>query len=175
MRRVILRPTVLSDLPHAIGEPLPYRIRAITVLVEGRVIGLGGVAFPPRGPAIAFVQLVPARSHSPRADNDTPQAVPEARHYPVAFHRAGLMVMTMIRAWGIQEVIATADAGSAVAVRWLKRLGFEPTDSQPIDGKVLFMWRRDDNLSRRQGVFGYQRNGRSLRSESSIRSKPERI
>ena len=59
MRRVILRPTVLSDLPHAIGEPLPYRIRAITALVEGRVIGLGGVAFPPRGPAIAFVQLVP--------------------------------------------------------------------------------------------------------------------
>lgn len=145
MKKVILRPTILSDLLHVIGEPLPYRIRAITAVVQGRVIGLGGVAFPPCGPAIAFVQLVPAWSKPERADSDVPQTIPEARHYPVAFHRAGLMAMTMIRAWGIREVVATADAGSAVAVRWLKRLGFEPTGSQPIDGKVLFIWQRDDS------------------------------
>ena len=50
MGRVILRPTILSDLPYAIGEPLPYPIRAITATVDGRVIGLGGIAFPPQGP-----------------------------------------------------------------------------------------------------------------------------
>jgi hypothetical protein len=157
MTRVLLRPTRLPDLPHAIGEPLLYRIRAITALVQDRVIGLGGVAFPPRGPAIAFVQLVPAQSDPAGLDRDPAKTIPEARQYPVAFHRAGLMVMTLIRAWGIREVVATADAGSAVAVRWLKRLGFEPTDSRPIDGKVLFIWRRDDSL----GDLGISKSTRS--------------
>jgi hypothetical protein len=47
MPKVTLRPTILADLPHVIGEPLPYRIRAITALIDDRVIGMGGIAFPP--------------------------------------------------------------------------------------------------------------------------------
>ena len=104
MGRVILRPTILSDLPYAIGEPLPYPIRAITATVDGRVIGLGGIAFPPQGPAIAFAQLAPRPTVSRCSDsNDVSQATPEAKRYPVAFHRAGLLVMAMIRELGTRS------------------------------------------------------------------------
>jgi len=131
MPKITLRPAVPADLSHVIGEPLPYRIRAITALADDRVIGLGGTAFPPHGPAIAFVQLAPAPGDSES---------PEARRYPVAFHRAGLMAMEMIRMSGVAQVIATADAGNATAVRWLRRLGFTPSERQPIVGRILFMW-----------------------------------
>ena len=143
MGHVILRPTNLSDLPYAIGEPLPYRIRAITATVDGRVIGLGGVAFPPQGPAIAFAQLVPGPMVSGCSDDcGALQAIPEAKRYPVALHRAGLTAMAMIRASELDHVIATAEADDASAVRWLSRLGFEPAARQPIERKVLFVWER---------------------------------
>src|SRR5215468_2951761 len=98
MPKVTLRPTIAADLPHVIGEPLPYRIRAITALVDDRVIGMGGIAFPPHGPAVAFAQLVPSSPNQDgTADRDEHAgSTPEARRYPVAFHRAGLMVMEMI-------------------------------------------------------------------------------
>lgn len=143
MGRVILRPTILSDLPYAIGEPLPYPIRAITATVDGRVIGLGGIAFPPQGPAIAFAQLALRPTVWRCSDsNDISQATPEAKRYPVAFHRAGLLAMAMIRESGLDQVIATAEADDETAVRWLHRLGFEPTPHQSIERKVLFLWER---------------------------------
>lgn len=145
MPKVTLRPTIPADLAHVIGEPLPCRIRAITALVDDRVIGMGGVAFPPYGPAIAFVQLAPSSRPDAAADDaeGATAGIPEARRYPVAFHRAGLMAMEMIRRSGVAQVVATADAGSEVAVRWLKRLGFRPAQGQPIAGKVLFVWNRE--------------------------------
>ena len=62
MGRVTLRPTILEDLPVVIGETLPYRIRTITAAIDDRVLGIGGIALPPSGPAIAFVQLAPVSS-----------------------------------------------------------------------------------------------------------------
>jgi hypothetical protein len=144
MPQVTLRPTISADLAHVIGEPLPYRIRAVTALVDERIIGVGGIAFPPYGPAIAFVQLAPSsRQDTALGDGERAAAsIREARRYPVAFHRAGLMAMEMIRGSAVAQVVATADAGSEVAVRWLKRLGFRPAQRQPIAGKVLFVWNR---------------------------------
>jgi hypothetical protein len=124
-----------SDLPDVIGEPLPCRIRAITALVENRVIGLGGVAFPPHGVPIAFVQLVP------NPDNNGANSY-DARRYPVAFHRAGLMAMKMIQQSGLEAVVATADADNPTALRWLNCLGFKALKSHGIVGKVLFIWKR---------------------------------
>src|SRR5262249_5739562 len=123
-------------------EPLPYRIRAITALVDDRVIGMGGIAFPPDGPAIAFVQLAPSSREETLCASEPAASTPEARRYPVAFHRAGLMAMEMIRRSHVAQVVATADAGSDVAVRWLKRLGFQPAERQQIAGKLLFVWNR---------------------------------
>jgi hypothetical protein len=124
---VRLRPTIASDLPEIIGGPLPSRIRAITVLADDRVIGMGGIAFPPHGPVIAFVQQTAV-----------------AKNYPVAFHRAGLLAMRMIRDCGIMQVIATTDRNSPAAIRWIERLGFVRSFVQPIDDKLLFEWNRED-------------------------------
>src|SRR5260370_22317740 len=94
MPKVTLRPTILADLPHVIGEPLPYRIRAITALIDDRVIGMGGIAFPPDGPAIAFVQLPPSsREETVCAREPAAASIPVARRYPAAFHPARLMAM----------------------------------------------------------------------------------
>jgi hypothetical protein len=107
-----------------IGEPLPFRIKAITLEIDGRVLGLGGLAFPPGGgPPWAFVQQCP-----------------EAKRYPISFHRAGLAAMQMIRDTGVPEVVATADADNEAALRWLERLGFVPV--QHLGDKSLFVWRR---------------------------------
>jgi hypothetical protein len=120
---VTLRPTVPADLPHIIGEPLPFRIKAITVLAGERILGIGGIAFPPDGTVWAFVQQTA-----------------EAKRYPVAFHRAGLMAMRMIRHSGLSEVVATADSDNDAALRWLRRLGFAEARDQVVEGKVTFLW-----------------------------------
>jgi hypothetical protein len=122
---VRLRPAVAADLPESIGEPLPFRIRAITVVADDRVIGMGGIAFPPHGPVIAFVQQTA-----------------DAKSYPVAFHRAGLRAMRMIRDAGIMQVIATTDRDSPAAIRWIERLGFARSAVQPFADKLLFEWNR---------------------------------
>ena len=123
---VRLRPAIAADLPEIIGEPLPFRIRAITVLADDRVIGMGGIAFPPHGPVIAFVQQTA-----------------DAKGYPVAFHRAGLLAMRMIRDAGIMQAIATTDRDSPVAIRWIERLGFARSAVQPFADKLLFEWNRE--------------------------------
>jgi hypothetical protein len=123
---VCLRPAITSDLPHLIAEPLPFRIRAITMLADDRVIGLGGIAFPPDGPVIAFVQQTA-----------------EARRYPVALHRAGLQAMRMIRESGLGQVVATTDRDSPRAIRWIERLGFVRAAMQPVPDKWLFEWTRN--------------------------------
>src|SRR5258708_34795526 len=100
MPKVPLRATILADLPHIIGEPLPYRIRAITALIDDRVIGMGGIAFPPDGPAIAFVQLAPSsREETVCASEPAAASNPDARRYPVALPRAGLMGRETV--WGV--------------------------------------------------------------------------
>jgi hypothetical protein len=120
--RVTLRPTVAGDLPDLIALPLPHRIRAITAEVDGDVIGIGGIGYRPDGTVIAFVQM-----------SD------EARKYPVAIHRAGLMAMKMIRATRVPLVVAESQDGNPAAVPWLLRLGFRPIE---INGAKAFVWER---------------------------------
>jgi hypothetical protein len=50
----------------------------------------------------------------------------------------------------VAQVVATADARSDVAVRWLKRLGFQPAEHQQIAGKLLFVWNQESGI-RHQG------------------------
>jgi hypothetical protein len=125
---VTIRPTIASDLSAVVDEELPFRIRALTVLDGERVLGVGGLAFPPDGPVWAFVQQAP-----------------DAKRFPIAFHRAGLMAVKMIRDSGLSEIAATADADNQAALRWLKRLGFLAARERNIDGKVLFFWIPDGN------------------------------
>lgn len=119
--RVELRPTRPEDLPYVIGEPLPHRIKAITALADGVVLGVGGLVFK-EGTAFAFVAMTD-----------------DARKYPMAIHRAGLMAMRMIRDTRLPRVIAQAQPDNPAAERWLVRLGFAPMETAA--GRV-FVWRR---------------------------------
>jgi hypothetical protein len=133
LAQVIIRPTVPADLGAVIAEPLPCRIRAYTAVLqrspdegEGEtVLGVGGLAFPADGPPIAFVQQAP-----------------EAKRYPLSFHRAGLAAMQMIAESGLWEVVATSDPDNLTAGRWLARLGFTLAERQNAPGKLLWLWRR---------------------------------
>jgi hypothetical protein len=127
MAKVTIRPTIPSDLAAVIDEPLPFRIRAYTALLGDTVLGVGGVAFPGDGLPIAFVQQSP-----------------EAKSYPVSFHRAGLMAMRMIEETGVREVMATCDPQSPAAIRWLERLGFVMAERQTVPGRLLWCWVRRD-------------------------------
>jgi hypothetical protein len=119
MSRVVLRPTIASDLPFVIDEPLPYRIKTITAVLYdalsdsrhdgGTVVGIGGLAFPPDGPAVAFAQVAPPLA-VPQREGHPRTVLPVATRFPVAFHRAGLAVMQMMRDCGVREVVATADS-----------------------------------------------------------------
>lgn len=116
--RVELRPTVPADLPRVIGEPLPHRIRAITALIEGRVVGIGGLGYRPDGTVVAFMQVED-----------------ELRRYPAAVHRAGIVGMRMIRRSSVPLVVAEAQVGNPAAERWLLRFGFRRVGA-------AFVWER---------------------------------
>jgi hypothetical protein len=118
--RVALRPTLPEDLAQVISEPLPFRIKAITAHVDGRVLGIGGLGYLPNGIVGAFVAM-----------NE------EGRNYPVAIHRAGLAAMEMIRQSGERRVVAIADHFIPAAERWLERLGFEAVT---VDGVTAYIW-----------------------------------
>lgn len=129
--RVILRPTRLADLAAVIAEPLPFRIKALAAVLldddgsEQKILGVGGLCFPPSGLPIAFVQQAP-----------------EAKNYPFAFHRAGKAAIRMMEESGIREAVATCDIDNLAAGRWLARLGFRLADVQNIKGKLLWQWNR---------------------------------
>lgn len=124
--RVSFRPTVAADLPRIVDKPLPHRIRAITALLDGEVIGIGGLGYRPDGTAIAFAEI-----------SDT------LRKYPLAVHRAGLLGMALIEASGVPMVIAEAQPGNAAAERWLKHFGFEPIE---LCSRKAFVWRRQRDV-----------------------------
>ncbi|HXI76103.1 MAG TPA: hypothetical protein VNH21_03150 [Steroidobacteraceae bacterium] len=125
--RVTFRPTIPADIPFLTNRPLPSRIQAITAEIEGRIIGLGGFAFQPDGTVIAFAEI-----------SD------EARKYPVAIHRAGLMAMDLIARSRRQFVVAEAQPGNPAAERWLLRLGFTPTE---IMGRKAYVWERAEHVA----------------------------
>lgn len=122
--RVTFRPTRAEDLPACIGEPLPFRIRAITALAGDQVIAIGGIGYKPDGTVVAFAQL-----------NDP------MRLYPAAIHRAGILGMALIRASGVPLVIAEAQPDNPATERWLLYHGFVPIE---IGDAMAFVWRRSE-------------------------------
>jgi RimJ/RimL family protein N-acetyltransferase len=121
MSRVQFRPSVPADFLALIGSLPAYRSHSITALLDGEVVGVGGVVFRPRGEIWASCVISE-----------------KGRRYPVAVHRAGLMAIAMFRRQGFRRVYAAAEPGNAKADAWLDRLGFRPM--QPA-GSKLFVWR----------------------------------
>ncbi len=105
-----------------LAEPLPYRTRGIAGEIDGRLLGVGGLALLPNQTWAAYVHLHP-----------------EARRYPVALHKAALLTLTQARLHGISRIVAYAEDGIEPAQRWLARLGFEP---HTIDGHEVYIWQQ---------------------------------
>lgn len=120
LARVILRPTRPEDLPHVIGEPLPYRIWAITGELDGRVLGVGGLTFHPDKVVRVFAALTD-----------------DARRYKVTLHKAALQVLAMARGAGYRRLGTFADPRIAPAEAWLRRLGFHP---YTVDDVTVYIW-----------------------------------
>jgi len=119
--RVALRPATAADFTALFDRPVPHRARAIAAELDGRLLGVGGVAFRPEG-VFAFAQFTK-----------------DFRLYPAAMHRAGIAGMALIRACNVATVIAEAQPGNPAAARWLERFGFKP------EGGV-YVWRRRDDV-----------------------------
>lgn len=120
MSGVVLRPATLSDFQAMLGEPLPYRVRAFAVEHDGKLLGVGGLAYLPNGSIGAFVHVVEG-----------------ARRYRLALHKAGLRTMQEAKRLGIHRVVAMAEPGVEPACRWLERLGFRP---MTVDGEQVYAW-----------------------------------
>lgn len=120
MARVELRPTVAADFLALQGAPPKFRCRCLTAIVDGRVIGIGGLVHNPGGELWASVLMAK-----------------EARDYPVAIHRAGLRAIAEFKRLGLKRVLASAEPDNAAAERWLERLGFVRTTVGALE---VFVW-----------------------------------
>jgi len=118
-----IRPTIRADCEAFYGKALPYRIKAYTGLIDGEVVAIGGIGFPPEGPAIGFADLKDIARQWP---------------YAVELHRFARRVIAEAKAAGVPRIVAKADTSIEAAARWLERLGFEPLT----DEGALFIWRQ---------------------------------
>jgi hypothetical protein len=118
-----IRPTTRADCEAFYGKALPYRIKAYTGLIDGEVVAIGGLGFPPEGPAIGFADLKDIARQWP---------------YAVELHRFARRVIAEAKAAGVPRIVAMADTSIEAAASWLKRLGFEPLT----DEGTLFIWRQ---------------------------------
>jgi RimJ/RimL family protein N-acetyltransferase len=116
-----IRPATRVDFITLLAEPLPWRVRALTVEHEGVPIGIGGLAFMPDGTVAAFVHAETA-----------------LRRFRVTLHRAGLRMMREAEQLGVRRIVAMADPDVEAAVAWLKRLGFKETI---VHGEKVYEWR----------------------------------
>lgn len=117
---VTLRPAVADDFRDLVGKDPPFRVQAITGELDGKPIGIGGIAHQPDGITTAFLTF--------RGD---------ARKVSVSLHRAALLTLESARKLGIRRIVAKADPDIERAEPWLLRLGFEPLE---YDGERFFVW-----------------------------------
>lgn len=120
MKRPEIRPATKEDIAQFIDEPLPYRVTAYTVELDGKVLGVGGFAYQPKDVIAAFVLKAPG-----------------AEQYRVSLHRAGLMAMREARRLGFRRVVALAEKTNPAAERWLERLGFKQV---MVEGEQAWIW-----------------------------------
>ena len=116
--RVRHRPSVASDFA-ALGESPAYRCQCITALAGDAVIGLGGFVW--RDGAVWASAII----------------TPQAKAYPAAIHRVGLVAMQFARNLGLSRLYALPQPDNPAAERWLLRLGFVKTE---MTGEPVFVW-----------------------------------
>lgn len=116
---VTILPTQAEDVEEFCpGQTTPYRLRAWTARIDGKIVGIGGFGMMPNGTAIAFL-------------NGTDDLRGKAA---LSLHRAVKRAIADL-ANRKRQIIATCDQNIEAAERWLKRLGFTPVE----DGRI-WVW-----------------------------------
>jgi hypothetical protein len=116
-----LTPTTQADLDATEGEPLEFRVRAVTAKLGDQIIGVGGLGFPKNGQVVIWARLTD-----------------EIRKRPVQLHKTALAALADAKARGIRQIVALADPTVPASERWLERLGFDPEMHL---GKKVYVWR----------------------------------
>ena len=104
-----VRPTSLADCERLLGGKPEWRIRAMTVEVDGEPVALGGFAYTPDNSVFAFLEGSDA-----------------VKRYPVAIHKAVRRGLEDAKRRGVRRVLSIADEHIEAAPRWLERFGFVP-------------------------------------------------
>lgn len=118
------RPSTEADIVEFFGERpwgLTYaRAHSVSAVVDGKVVGLGGVLFHINGSVLGFANLKE-----------------EARRYPVALHKAVKQGLAEWEKMGHKTLRITIEQSVPRAKAWAASLGFVPVDSE--DG--VWVWR----------------------------------
>ena len=111
------RETCRAAFEHLYGEArdVPCRILGFTGSVDGKVIGLGGIAFYANGARVAFCDI-----------SD------EGRQFPLSLHRAAPMLFDQAKKLGVKRVVVLDSAEvHEKTPNWLRHLGFERMGHAP--------------------------------------------
>lgn len=105
---IVLRPATIEDVVSYVGELPNVRLRAWAGLMDGRVIGIGGLAYLPNGSVLAFIN-----------------AEPEARLCAkVSIYKAAKRAIAWALDHGLREINAIKSDDIEAAERFLVKLGF---------------------------------------------------
>ena len=117
MTRLEVRPTTRQDFIDFHGVPPPYRMRALTALEDGTVIGIAGLQYV-NGNLIAF--------------SDTCPAIKSRKKFLMRFAKTAMQMCEE----ETRPIYAIADENEPTAPRWLARHGFTNIESD------LYLWHR---------------------------------
>lgn len=106
--KVEIRPATLADLDAYAVEQAQYRVRGYVGLIDGIIVGIGGIAYLSNGQMLAFLNL----------DQEARDKA------PVALMKVAVRVLREARERGIQTINAVCDDTIPAASRFLARLGF---------------------------------------------------
>ena len=110
-RRPVIRPATAEDLAKFYGAGKFASTAIATVgLINGKIVGCGGLAFV-GGRTIAFCDFKKS-----------------ARRYKLAIVKAARDVIAAARRNGVRVMYADLDPNEPGADRWVRSLGFVPTD-----------------------------------------------
>ena len=130
MADVVVRPATADDFIAFTGSLPHCRTRAWVGEIDGRIIGMGGVAYPPDGP-------VPVMW----ADYSE-----EARAHALTLHKQAVKFLASL---DHKRLVCVADKSVPATRRWLERLGFVASGKVTDDGEIYIHDRHRDTHSDR--------------------------
>ena len=119
-----ITPTTLSDIKEFFPSLTPFRVKAVTVKVQGKIYGIGGYLLAPDGTKIMFMEADEAN----------------CKYMPSIVYRATLQVMDDLKKSGAKKVVAKLDKSRDKAERFLIHLGFKRLCEK--DGEVIYQWQQ---------------------------------